>query len=216
MKAIIFDMDGVMIDSEYAYTAAIKEVMQGLGHDILEEYIYSFVGTTHEFTWAQIVADYQLKDEPINYINEMLGRREQIVSRDGLITYPHVREFIVDAFEKGYKLAVASSSPKREILRTVEHLTVEDYFDYLVSGEEVEHSKPAPDIFLRAAEMLNVTPSECMVIEDSKNGSLAAKAAGMYCVGYRDSAYPEQDLTATDIIVTDFFEISLDSIEGDN
>lgn len=209
-------MDGVMIDSEYAYTAAIKEVMQSLGHEISEEYIYSFVGTTHDFTWAQIMLDYQLSGEANDYINDMLERRELIVERDGLITYPHVRDFIVASFEKGYQLAVASSSPKREILRTVEHLDVADYFKQLVSGEEVKHSKPAPDIFLRAADLLGLEPSECLVIEDSKNGSLAAKAAGMYCVGYRDSQYPEQDLSATDEIVTDFFEIKLDPVEGAN
>lgn len=209
-------MDGVMIDSEYAYTAAIKEVMEDLGHEITESYIYSFVGTTHEFTWAQIIKDYQLTDEPENLITDMFQRREAIVTRDGLITYPHVKEFILDAFEKGYRLAVASSSPKREILRTVKHLNAEKYFNHLVSGEEVEHSKPAPDIFLRTAKLLGVNPSDCIVIEDSRNGSLAAKAAGMYCIGYRDNDYPEQDLTATDEVVTDFFEIKLNSIEGEN
>lgn len=209
MKAIIFDMDGVMIDSEYAYTAAIKDLMAALGHQLSEEYIYSFVGTTHEFTWTQIASDYQLDQDIMFYIEDMMARREQIVARDGLITYPHVREFIMAASQKGYRLAVASSSPKREILRTVQHLAVESYFDQLVSGEEVEQSKPAPDIFLRAAELLAVEPADCMVIEDSKNGSVAAKAAGMYCIGYRDLERPAQDLSVTDQIVTDFLDIKL-------
>ena len=216
VKAIIFDMDGVMIDSEYAYTAAIQEVIQDLGHEISEEYIYSFVGTTHDFTWTQIIKDFQLTDERQKLINEMFKYREAIVARDGLITYPHVREFILEAFEKGYLLAVASSSPKQEILRTVNHLAVEDYFKQLVSGEEVEHSKPAPDVFLLAAELLGVDPADCLVVEDSRNGSLAAKAAGMYCVGYRDVNHPNQDLTATDQIVHDFRDIALSPVKGED
>ena len=213
MKAIIFDMDGVMIDSEYAYTAAIKAEVERLGHAISEEYIYSFVGTTHEYTWEHIVEDYALPEEPAVYIEQMLEKREQIVLRDGLKTYPYIREFIVEASEKGYLLAVASSSPKSEIIRTVEHLDADVYFNCLVSGEEVEHSKPAPDVFLRTAEILGVAPEDCIVIEDSRNGSLAAQAAGMYCIGYRDSQYPEQDLSATAKIVSDFRDIKLEPAE---
>lgn len=213
MKAIIFDMDGVMIDSEYAYTSAIKALMSELGHSVSESYIYTFVGTTHEFTWSQIKEDYQLKDDTTTYINNMLDRREEIVAKDGIISNPNIKEFILDAYQKGYRLAIASSSPKSEIFRTVKTLDVEQYFEFIVSGEEVKHSKPAPDIFLYAAKLLELAPVDCYVIEDSKNGSLAAKAAGMYCVGYRDPQYPIQDLTAADIVVEDFFEIKLESLE---
>lgn len=202
-----------MIDSEYAYTAAIKALMSDLGHNISEDYIYTFVGTTHEFTWSQIKEDYHLDGETSMYINNMLECREEIVAKDGIISNPNIKEFVQDTYKKGYRLAIASSSPKSEILRTVSSLDVEQYFEFIVSGEEVEHSKPAPDIFQYAAKLLELVSTECYVIEDSKNGSLAAKAAGMYCIGYRDRQYPIQDLTAADIIVEDFFEIKLDSYE---
>ena len=213
MKAIIFDMDGVIIDSEYAYTKSIKSILNGLGHEVTEDYIYTFTGTTHEFTWNQIKSDYAL-DKPItNYIKDMFERRERIIDQDGIIANKNIKEFVIDAHNKGYKLAVASSSPLSEIHRTVKELEIETYFDHLVSGEQVEHSKPAPDVFLLTAELLEVEPNDCIVIEDSQNGSIAAKAAGMYCIGYRDRQYPEQDLILTDEIVYDFLDIELKQIK---
>ena len=213
MRAIIFDMDGVLIDSEYAYTAAIKEIMLNQGYEVSENYVYSFIGTTHEFTWSQIVKDYNLKSDINTFIDDMLDRRNEIVRNDGIILYPNVREFIIENFKKGYKLAVASSSPRDEILRTVRELDVAEYFECLISGEEVENSKPAPEIFLKASELINIPPQECIVIEDSENGVIAAKRAGMYCIGYLDNKYPEQNLSLADITVDDFRNINLSIIQ---
>ena len=139
----------------------------------------------------------------------------KIVRNDGIIIYPNVREFIIENFKKGYKLAVASSSPRDEILRTVRELDVAEYFECLISGEEVENSKPAPEIFLKASELINIPPQECIVIEDSENGVIAAKRAGMYCIGYLDNKYPEQNLSLADITVDDFRNINLSIIQKD-
>ena len=110
---------------------------------------------------------------------------------------------------------MASSSPRDEILRTVRELDVAEYFECLISGEEVENSKPAPEIFLKASELINIPPQECIVIEDSENGVIAAKRAGMYCIGYLDNKYPEQNLSLADITVDDFRNINLSIIQKD-
>lgn len=107
----------------------------------------------------------------------------------------------------GYTLAVASSSPKNEIIRNLKALDLDDYFTVKVSGEEVRNSKPAPDVFLKAAELLGASPEKCTVIEDTANGSRAAKAAGMYCIGFANPDYPEQDLSVCDKVIESYEEI---------
>ena len=99
------------------------------------------------------------------------------------------------------KMAVASSSMYERIERTAKSLGVDDCFDVYVSGEQLKRPKPAPDIFIKAAELLGVSPSECIVIEDSGNGVNAAKAAGMACVGYINPGSGDQDLSAADYLV---------------
>lgn len=139
----------------------------------------------------------------------MNARREEMIERDGIKEIPHVKEVVKKLSEAGFKLAVASSSPKAEIERAMSALGIKKYFDILVSGEEVAHSKPAPDVFLKAAELLKVSPEDALVFEDTKNGSRAAKAAEMYCIGFENPVYPAQDLTAADEIIHDFREVDV-------
>src|SRR5690606_3322721 len=103
---------------------------------------------------------------------------------------------------------LASSSPVKLINIIVDRLEIRHHFDYLVSGEEVERGKPFPDIFLKVAELYNIEPSDSLVIEDSHNGVLAAKAAGMTCIGYKNLNSGNQDLTKADIVIGHFDELS--------
>lgn len=102
---------------------------------------------------------------------------------------------------RGYRMAVASSSPMYEITEVVAALGLDGCFEFLISGETVEHPKPAPDIFLQAAAHMGVSPEDCIVIEDSSNGVRAAKAAGMTCIALRNPDSGNQDLTPADIII---------------
>jgi HAD superfamily hydrolase (TIGR01509 family) len=104
-------------------------------------------------------------------------------------------------------MALASSSTQRVIDTVLEKLALVGVFDPVVSGEEVEHGKPAPDIFLRTAGLLEIPPETCLVIEDSANGVRAAKAAGMVCIGFRNPNSGAQDLSAADAIVASLDEI---------
>ena len=106
-------------------------------------------------------------------------------------------------------IAIASSSPKIFIEAVVEKIGIRQYFKILISGEEIERSKPEPDIFLKAALLLNVNPSECLVVEDSKSGTIAAKKAGMKCIGYQNFNSGNQDLSNADFIVNDIREIDI-------
>lgn len=199
--SLIFDMDGVIVDSEYIFLSTKTQMLLDRGIDTNEAYQYQFMGTTFDDMWTTMKKECQLEDSVEALIAEMNHRRQAMLERDGVKVITGAAQLIKHLHAKGYRLAVASSSPKADIIRNLTVLGLLDCFEVLVSGEEVTHSKPAPDIFLKAAELLRVNPKTCLVIEDTKHGSQAAKAAQMTCIGFANPDYPLQDLSACDSIV---------------
>lgn len=119
---------------------------------------------------------------------------------------------IKNLYEHGFKLAIASSSPIDVIEVVVQALDIKKYFHTLVTGDYIVNSKPEPDIFIYAANKLQVSPEECFVVEDSHNGVLAAKIAGMKCIGYINKNSGSQDLTAADIIIENFSDLDFKAV----
>lgn len=212
MKTLIFDMDGVIIDSEYTYLESKTEILHEAGHKKEISYQYQFMGTTYDFMWQTMKDELNLPESIDFYINEMNQKRAEMIKRDGVIPIKGVQAFIKELYEAGFTLGVASSSPKREIELAMNELNIGQYMSALVSGEEVEHSKPEPDVFLKAAELLGVDPTECIAIEDTKNGSLSAHRAGMYVIGFANPDYPEQDLSVCNDKVSSFDQIDIQSL----
>ncbi|MCD5001506.1 HAD-IA family hydrolase [Enterococcus saccharolyticus] len=215
IDTIIFDMDGVLVDSEYTFLRSKTEMLHAEGHLKDESYQYQFMGTTAEFMWQTMKDELQLPRSVAEYIAEMNQRRAEIIAKDGVRAISHVQEFVKKLAEAGFKLGVASSSRKSEIEANLTALGLRSYFAQLVSGEEVVHSKPAPDVFLKAAELLESKPENCLVFEDTRNGSKAAKAAGMYCIGFANPQYPIQELVA-DEIINDFQEVIVADLANKN
>lgn len=201
MKTIIFDMDGVLIDSEYTFLNSKTEVLRksGINKDI--SYQYQFMGTTFQYMWNHMIKDLGLPYEADYYISEMNKKREILIENNGVLPIKGVSEFIKYLFGNGFKLGVASSSPKEEMVKYISEIGLINHFEILVSGEEVEKSKPEPDIYLKAAKLLNEVPENCIAIEDTTNGVHSANAAGMYCIGFSNPDYPQQDLSISDVIV---------------
>ncbi|HFU7060855.1 TPA: HAD family hydrolase [Streptococcus agalactiae] len=206
-KVIIFDMDGVIVDSEYTFLDNKTEMLREEGIDTDVSYQYQYMGTTFEFMWQAMKEEFGLPKTVKEYIAEMNRRRQAIVARDGVRLIKGAQRLIHWLHQHGYRLAVASSSPMVDIKRNLKELGVTECFEYMVTGEDVSSSKPAPDVFLRAAELLDVDPKVCIVIEDTRNGSLAAKAAGMYCFGFANPDYPPQDLSMADKVISDYQDI---------
>jgi len=148
MKTIIFDMDGVIVDSEYTYLESKTKILHDAGYDKPVSYQYQFMGTTYEYMWQTMKDELGLPEDIQYYISEMNRLREEMIQENGVLGIKHAVDVIRDLEAQGYRLAVASSSPKKEIKRNLNELGVIDSFEYLVSGEEVDNSKPAPDIFL--------------------------------------------------------------------
>lgn len=208
LKAIIFDMDGVLVDSEYTFLNSKTEILRDAGYDVDISYQYQFMGTTFEYMWTKMKDELKLPLPIEHYIEEMNKRRHEMLKKDGVNPIKGAIALVKRLYENGYPLAVASSSPKREIIHNIEQLQLTPYFQALVSGEECARSKPFPDVFIKAAEFLGVTPENCLVFEDTKNGSLAAKNAGMQCIGFENPDYPAQDLSRADLIVQRFDDVS--------
>ena len=214
IKTVIFDMDGVLVDSEYTFLETKTDMLKTAGFPKDVSYQYQFMGTTFEVMWTIMKEELGLPESISFYINDMNERREVMIARDGIRAIKGAQDLVKRLFEAGFKLAVASSSPKYEIVRAMTELGLVDYFEVLVSGEEVAHSKPAPDVFLAAAERLGVSAQDAIIIEDTKNGSLAARRAGAYVIGFENPNYPAQDLSNADIIVTDYQELTIVKLQN--
>ena len=207
ITAVIFDMDGVIADSEYFNVKAKHIILHNAGVEVDWHYHDKFLGTTHEYMWTQMKEEFpQLKEEVRYYIDLWVKTRKELIQEEGLKPMPGVVNFIHRLKEKGLKLAVASSSLKEDIMENMDTFGITDCFDTFVSGSECENGKPDPEIFLRAAKALGKDPEECTVVEDSTAGVAAAKAAGMRCIGYAPEDAVKQDIHLADKIVVEFNE----------
>ncbi|MEB5951772.1 HAD family hydrolase [Enterococcus innesii] len=209
---VIFDMDGVIVDSEYTFLESKTAMLHSEGHLVDESYHYQFMGTTAEFMWEKMKEELQLQKSVSAYIEEMNRRRKALITRDGVKAIPHVQTLIRQLAEANFQLGVASSSHKKEIEENLDQLQLRNYFTEIVSSEEVARSKPFPDVFLKAASLLSANPQQCIVIEDTINGCKAAKAAGMYCIGFANPAFPVQGLPADQTII-DFRDLNVQELK---
>ncbi|MBQ6814179.1 MAG: HAD family phosphatase [Lachnospiraceae bacterium] len=208
LKAIIFDMDGVLVDSEPLHYEVNKiTMMEKFQIDLNYEYYKQYIGTTVKAMWEKIIKDFCIEGyTPTELFDLSEVVKARLVDEKGYPEVPGVVDF-VRMLSKKYKLAVASSSSIVNIEKNVNKLGIKDEFSALVSGLTVANPKPFPDVFLKAASELGVEPSECLVVEDSGNGTKAAKAAGMACIGFINPGSGDQDLSAADYLFEDFSSI---------
>ncbi len=205
IKAVIFDMDGVIVNSEKHHADLENRIFKELGLEISKEEHESFVGTGSYYMWGTLKEKYSIPFKVEELIKKNRDEFLEYVSKEGMIVpingVENILKFIKD---KGLKTAVASSSPLNFIEKVMDTIEVRDYFEELVTGDYVKRSKPEPDIFLYAAEKLGVKPEECIVIEDSRNGVIAAKKANMKAIGYKDENSRGQNLDKADIVIKSF------------
>lgn len=211
-EAVIFDMDGVLIDSQPLHFEGDRRTLQAYGVEVPFKELEAYAGTTDAYRFSRWKQKYHLNAD----LEEISRRRENIMihlirTSDAQATHG-VRPLLRQIRNRKLLTAVASSSAMPFIKEVLHKIQVEEFFDLVFTGENVKHGKPAPDIFLKTAELLHKPAEQCIVIEDSHNGVEAACAAGMKCIGYRNPTSGEQDLSAADRIITDFADIDVDSI----
>lgn len=212
LKAVIFDMDGVLIDSEYTYFESKSQILKEAGVVVEESYHYQYMGTTREFMWQGMKDEFNLPLSLESYIKKMDDLRQAMLEKDGTRPIPHVQDFVKRLAAAGLTLAVASSSSLAEIQQSLDDLELTEYFSACVSTEEVKHSKPAPDVYLEALRRIGFSPAEALGIEDTTNGSKSVKNAEMFCIGFANPSFPPQDLTAADVVVSSFESLTAEDL----
>lgn len=213
IKTVIFDMDGVIVDTEPVHHYAYNEHFKQLNIEITPEIYASFTGNSTKNIFEKLKAHFDLEEDvqtlvetKRNLFNDAFDKKEDLYLLDG------VEELIKELHQNGMQLVLASSSAKVTINRIFNRFDLHQYFTHIVSGEDFPKSKPHPAIFEHAA-FLSETPREnCIVIEDSTNGILAAKAAGIYCIGYDSVNSKMQDYSKADEVISHFSELSFERI----
>jgi len=214
LKAVIFDMDGVLVDSEPLHARAAVLALKNLGVDVSIDYCYGFIGSTTVHMLDTMIQDFNLYSTLAELLITYNEAKHQLIEKEGYEAIPYTKELIIDLYKNGVKLAIASSSTKTEIEEVVKALGITEYFDKLISGTTVAHPKPGPDVFLKAAKELGVNTDECIIIEDSCNGVRAAEAAGITAIGYVNEHSGKQDLSKAYILIEGFDEIDYTFIEN--
>lgn len=209
ISAVIFDMDGVIVNSEPVYQQIEKEMFKELGIQIDPETYRTFVGLRTLEMWGAIVDRFQLLHHPVDLDREEEKRYlEWVNKKNGMLTVDGSIQLIRLLKDHGYRLALASSNSSMAIKTVLVKFEINDYFQITMSGEQVEKSKPDPEIFIKTAVGLGHDPEHCLVIEDSSNGVKAARKAGMKCIAYENRETGIQDLSEANLIVRDLREIT--------
>ncbi len=208
IQAFIFDMDGVIIDSEPMHFEVDIQVMNYYGSAITHEQLEQYVGMTNPEMWAAVKEQHNLTPSVSEIIEYQLSNKIEMLTSSEMEPIDGIRELLAELKARNIPAAIASSSPPVFIKAVLRKFDLLDHFECVVSGEEVERGKPAPDVYLKAAELLGVKPQDCMVLEDARHGVAAAKAAGMKCIGFVNPNSGNQDLSQADYVVHAVSEVA--------
>ena len=214
IKTAIFDMDGVIVDTEPVHKYAYFEHYKELNIPVTEELFTTFTGQSTKNVYQILKDKFDLKEE----VDDLVLRKRTIFNeafdtKPDLYLIDGVERLIKDLYNNGIELILASSASKSTIDRVFNRFELNQYFTHKVSGENFQQSKPDPAIFLHAADLAKSEHSECIVIEDSKNGVEAALRASLYCLGYKSVNSKQQDISKADCIVDDFNAIDANFIK---
>lgn len=214
IQTVIFDMDGVIVDTEPVHRYAYFQHFEELKIAVTEEMYTSFTGFSTRNVFQTLKEAFQLNHD----VEGLIQRKRAIFndafdSKEDLELLEGVERLIKELHENGMQLILASSASKVTIDRVFRRFKLHQYFTHVVSGEDFPKSKPHPAIFEHAAS-LSIAPKEnCIVIEDSTNGIRASKAAGIFCVGYNSIHSKGQDLSEADLVINHFDDLSFVEVQ---
>jgi len=204
-RAVIWDMDGVLADTGEPHYITWRDALADEGIEYTREQFRATFGMNNHGVLAYVLGK---KPDPA-FAERLIEKKEaefREIMRRGIEPLPGVVDWLTRFREWGYKQAVASSAPQANIDVQMDGLGIRDYFDAIVSGAGLP-PKPNPDVFLRAASEVSVSPEDCVVIEDAVAGIGGAKAAGMACIAVM-TTHPREELTEADLVLKDLTELS--------
>ena len=215
IQTVIFDMDGVIVDTEPVHHYAYNQHFKQLNIEVTPEMYATFTGNSTKNTYEKLKSHFEIAESvpdlveaKRNLFNDAFDSKEDLCLIDG------VEDLIKELHHNGMQLVLASSSANVTIDRVFRRFGLHQYFTHLVSGEDFPNSKPHPAIFEHAAKLSQTSVENCIVIEDSTNGIIAAKAAGIYCIGYDSINTKLQDYSKADKVIKDFSELNFEIIKN--
>jgi len=212
--AVIFDMDGVLVDSYQAHWQSWHFMADELGKGLTEEQFVSTFGRTSREIIAEHWGENALApDEIAEFDRRKEALYREIVARN-FPAMDGARELLRDLHAAGFRLAVGSSGPPENVALAVERLAATEYFDVLVTGQDVSRGKPDPQVFLVAARRLGVAPAQCAVIEDAPVGITAANAAGMASIALLSTGHTAESVGHARLVLRSLRELSAPRIAG--
>ena len=215
LKAVLFDMDGVIVDTEPLHRKAYFKMFDDLAIEVSEDLYTSFTGASTKKVCTTIIENFQLERN-----HEHLSAIKRVYFKDYFYNdadfnlIPGVKKLIENYYENGVKLVLASSASMVTIDMVFEKFGLEKYFIGKISGADLKESKPHPEIFLLAAKIANEPKKNCLVIEDSTNGIAAAHAAGIFCAAYKSKHSSGQNYEKANLVISDFKEITFDKMKN--
>jgi putative hydrolase of the HAD superfamily len=211
--ALIFDFDGLILDTETARYYAWKEVMESHGVELPLSFWQQNVGLPSEaFDPAEYLE--RMAKAPID--KESVRQRKQEIFESRMKNEslrPGIREYLDEARKQHIKLAICSSSPRKWVVSNLSRFEIEDVFDAIVTGTEVPNLKPAPDLYLKALEALRLPAEACIAFEDSPKGIESAKAARIFCVAVANPMTEKLSLDEADLALRSLADVPLDELE---
>lgn len=217
INTVIFDMDGVIVDTEPVHRYAYFKHFDELNVRVTDEMFATYTGNSTRNVFQKLKATFEINHE----VEDLIQRKRAIFNdafdtKEDLCLIEGVENLIKNLHANGYELIVASSASKVTIERVFKRFHLHQYFSHIVSGEDFPKSKPHPAIFEHAASLSKFPKNECIVIEDSWNGIESAVAAGIFCVGYNSVNTKMQDLSKANVILNHFDELTLEQIKNFN
>ncbi len=209
LRCVIFDMDGVIIDSEELHRKAYYEVFESLELDVTEELYKSMTGSSTLNAFQKLVSHFSLSEIPEELVQNKRKRYVNFFENDPNLQLIHGVEKLIQYFyDKGYTLVLASSSAMVNINRVFDRFDLHKYFKAKISGADLKASKPHPEIFEKAAVLGGHKRHNCIVIEDSDNGIKAANDAGIFAVGYKNPLVTNQTLENANLVISNYEELT--------
>lgn len=206
IRVMIFDMDGVILDSEPLHELAREQMFEKYGIAGAQD-LPNPVGRSTCGFWQLVLAKYGMEGDPRVFEREHYELVSKLVVEKKLPPSQGLLPLLDWARERGIKRAIASSSTRKLVYTVLEHLNLAAYFDGVACGDEVENKKPAPDVYLRALSLVGADAAHAAAVEDSSSGIEAAHAAGLRCFGYHNLTSGIQDLSKADWQVEHLKEI---------
>ncbi len=208
VSCVIFDMDGVIINSEEIHKRAYFDTFAFLNLEVSVALYQSFTGSSTLNVFQKVVSHFKLSEDPKKLVLEKRKRFVEYFEKDpNLDLVPGVKDIIQYFHKKGLTLILASSSSMENIDRVFNRFELNQFFKAKISGADLVKSKPHPEIFEKAAILGNAAKQNCIVIEDSDNGIMAANKAGIYVFGYDNPTITNQTLQRADQVISDYSEL---------